>query len=94
MAERPNVLLICVDQWRGDCLSAAGHPVVHTPYLDQLALRGARFRRAYTATPSCIPARAALMTGLGQEHHGRVGYQDGVPCGTQSASSGMLARTL
>ena len=55
----PNVILICVDQWRGDCLSVAGHPVVETPYLDQLALRGARFTRAYTATPSCIPARAA-----------------------------------
>ena len=35
----PNVILICVDQWRGDCLSVAGHPVVETPYLDQLALR-------------------------------------------------------
>ena len=77
--QRPNVILICVDQWRGDALSIAGHPVVHTPYLDQLCLGGARFTRAYTATPSCIPARAALMTGLSQERHGRVGYRDGVP---------------
>ena len=23
-----NVLFITVDQWRGDCLSAGGHPVV------------------------------------------------------------------
>jgi arylsulfatase A-like enzyme len=68
-----------VDQWRGDCLSLAGHPVVHTPYLDQLALGGARFRQAYSATPTCIPARAALFTGLSQESHGRVGYLDGVP---------------
>jgi arylsulfatase A-like enzyme len=74
----PNVILICVDQWRGDCLSIAGHPTVHTPYLDQLALGGARFSRAYTACPSCIPARAALMTGLSQRSHGRVGYKDGV----------------
>ena len=78
-AARPNVILICVDQWRGDALSVAGHPVVHTPYLDQLSLGGARFSRAYTACPSCIPARAALMTGLSQESHGRVGYKDGVP---------------
>ena len=77
--ERPNVLLICVDQWRGDCLGAAGHPVVDTPYLDQLASRGVRFTRAYSATPVCIPARAALFTGLSQERHGRVGYRDGVP---------------
>jgi arylsulfatase A-like enzyme len=78
MTERPNVVLICVDQWRGDCLSVAGHPVVHTPYLDQLALDGTRFSHAYSACPSCIPARAALYTGLSQRTHGRVGYQDGV----------------
>jgi arylsulfatase len=79
MADHPNVVLICVDQWRGDCLSVAGHPVVHTPYLDQMALDGARFSRAYSATPTCVPARAALYTGLSQRTHGRVGYQDGVP---------------
>ncbi|MFI6871868.1 arylsulfatase [Streptomyces sp. NPDC050400] len=74
-----NVVLITADQWRGDCLSGAGHPVVRTPYLDQLASRGARFDRAYTAVPSCIPARAALHTGLAQTSHGRTGYRDGVP---------------
>ena len=79
MAERPNVILIMVDQWRGDCLSIDGHPVVHTPFLDQLALHGARFCHAYSSVPTCIAARAALFTGLGQRSHGRVGYQDGVP---------------
>ncbi|MDJ1134365.1 arylsulfatase [Streptomyces iconiensis] len=75
----PNVVLICVDQWRGDCLSAAGHPVVRTPYLDAFAARGTRFSSAYSATPTCVPARAALHTGLSQTGHGRVGYEDGVP---------------
>jgi len=75
---RPNIVLICVDQWRGDCLSSAGHPVVHTPYLDQLAARGARFQAAYSACPSCIAARAGLFTGLTPASHGRVGYCDGV----------------
>ena len=74
-----NVVLICVDQWRSDCLSIDDHPVVQTPYLDGLASNGVRFRRAYSATPTCIPARAALLTGLSQRTHGRVGYQDGVP---------------
>ncbi len=79
-----NVLLICVDQWRGDALSCEGHPVVMTPFLDQLAGDGVRFTRAYSATPTCIPARASLYTGLSQTSTGRVGYQDGVdwnyPC--------------
>ena len=78
-AERPNVLLVCVDQWRRDCLSIDGHPVVETPYLDELALNGVRFTRAYAATPTCIPARATLLTGLNQHHTGRIGYKDGVP---------------
>lgn len=78
MADQPNIVLICVDQWRGDCLSIDGHPTVRTPALDDLANRGAHFRRAYSATPSCVPARVALMTGLSQESHRRVGYVDGV----------------
>ncbi|MEI0739304.1 sulfatase-like hydrolase/transferase [Paenibacillus sp. JTLBN-2024] len=60
---KPNVLLITVDQMRYDCLSIAGHPVVETPNLDELARTGVRFDRAYSATPSCIPARAAIFTG-------------------------------
>ena len=75
----PNILLINVDQWRGDCLSIDGHPVVQTPYLDELAAGGVRFSRAYAACPTCIPARAALYTGLTQRTHGRIGYRDGVP---------------
>ncbi|MDO4412586.1 arylsulfatase [Cutibacterium sp.] len=78
-ADRPNVVLICTDQWRGDCLSGQGHPDVETPYLDQLATQGAVVERAYSATPTCVPARMALMTGLSAGSHRRVGYQDGVP---------------
>lgn len=74
-----NIILICVDQWRGDCLSAAGHPDVRTPHLDSLARSGTRFAAAYSATPTCVPARVALLTGQSQEAHGRVGYDDGVP---------------
>lgn len=79
MEEKPNVILIMVDQWRGDCLSIEEHPVVHTPYLDTLALRGVRFGLCYSETPTCIPARVGLFTGMKPETHGRVGYLDGVP---------------
>jgi len=91
-ADRPNVLLICVDQWRGDCLGIDGHPVVETPALDQLALRGARFRKAYTSTPSCVPARAALMTGLDQTNHGRISYGDGLPWTYTTTLAGEFTR--
>lgn len=74
-----NVILICADEWRGDCLSAAGHPHVQTPHLDELAADGVLFPRAYSATPTCVPARVALFTGQSQERHGRVGYEERVP---------------
>lgn len=76
---KPNVVLIMVDQMRFDCLSAAGHPVVETPNIDQLAHEGVRFTNAYSATPTCIPARAAVLTGMSQRSHGRVGYQERIP---------------
>ena len=58
-----NILLITLDQFRGDCLSSAGHPLVQTPNLDAPARRGTRFTDAYTPWPICVPARASLATG-------------------------------
>ncbi len=74
--KQPNILFICVDQWRADALGCSGHPVVETPHLDQLASEGTNFTQAYTSVPSCVAARAAIFTGLSQRHHGFVGYND------------------
>ena len=38
-----NVMLITADQWPGSLLGAAGHPVIQTPTLDQLARNGVRY---------------------------------------------------
>ncbi|HET7769643.1 MAG TPA: arylsulfatase [Chloroflexota bacterium] len=76
---RPNILLILVDQWRGDHLGIEGHPVVATPNLDHLGASGAHFRRAYSECPSCIPARRTIFSGQSPEAHGMVGMKGGVP---------------
>lgn len=76
---KSNILLIMVDQMRADCLSMMDHPVVDTPNLDQLAREGVLFKNAYAATPSCVPSRASLLTGMSQTSTGRVGYQDQIP---------------
>jgi arylsulfatase len=73
-ASRPNILLLMADQHRADCIGAAGNPVIRTPNLDGLAREGARFRHAYSCTPTCTPARAALLTGLNPWHNGMLGY--------------------
>ena len=77
MAQPTNLLLITTDQHRGDCLGCDGHPVVETPYLDWIASRGARFPHAYSALPSCIPARSILLTGMDQWNLGQLGYVGG-----------------
>jgi len=66
---KPNVLLVTADQWRGDCLSAVGHPVVRTPNVDRLAAEGVLFRRHYAGAAPCSPARASIYTGLYQMNH-------------------------
>ena len=70
----PNILLLMGDQWRGDALGANGSDVVHTPHLDRLAAEGVTFGAAYSCSPSCTPARAALLTGFAPWHHGMLGY--------------------
>ncbi|MCU6709847.1 arylsulfatase [Paenibacillus sp. J5C_2022] len=89
---KPNLLLITVDQMRFDCLSALGHSVVETPNLDRLARQGVLYSNAYSATPSCIPARAAIMTGMSQRSHGRVGYLDKVEWRYEHTVAGELAK--
>jgi len=73
-SRRPNILLIVADQLRGDCVAADGNPAIHTPNLDRVAREGVRFRCAYSSTPTCTPARAALLTGMSPWHHGMLGY--------------------
>jgi arylsulfatase len=88
---RPNLLFICVDQWRADCLGFTGHPTVETPHLDRLAHEGVNFTQAYAATPTCVPARATMLTGLSPRHTGFVGYDDHVPWQYDVTLPGLLA---
>ena len=77
-SDHPNVLLICTDHWGGSLLGAAGHPLVMTPTLDQLARCGTLFTSAYSACPSCIPARRSLMTGMSPRANGLRTYREGI----------------
>ena len=71
---KPNILYLMTDQHRSDCLGCAGNRIIKTPNLDSIAADGVRFSNAYTSTPSCTPARSAILTGLSPWHHGMLGY--------------------
>jgi arylsulfatase len=79
MQNKPNFIIIFPDQWRGDCLGSVGHPIVETPFLDKIASEGINFTAAYSAAPTCIPARACLATGQTPSSVGRLGYEELVP---------------
>ena len=62
-ADRPNVLLIAIDDLNDWVGHLGGHPQAKTPNIDALARRGVRFTNAYTAAPECNPSRAAMFSG-------------------------------
>ncbi|MCC2686199.1 MAG: sulfatase [Paenibacillaceae bacterium] len=74
---RPNILLIMTDQQRWDTLGCYGNRTIETPNLDWLAAQGTVFTHAYTSTPSCIPARATLITGMDPWNTGILGMGRG-----------------
>ena len=67
---RPNILFLMDDQHRGDTIACDGNRAVRTPNIDRIGAEGARFRNAYSTTPTCTPARSALLTGLAPWNHG------------------------
>ena len=67
---KPNILLICCDQQRWDCLGFNHRYPVRTPNLDRLAAEGTRFDHSYTPLPTCCPARQALVCGQRPERFG------------------------
>jgi len=85
-----NVLLVTLDQFRGDCLSAAGHRVVRTPTLDRLAASGVRFARHYSQAAPCAPGRACLYTGTYQMNNRVVG--NGTPLDDRFDNVARVAR--
>ncbi|MDH3536020.1 MAG: alkaline phosphatase family protein [Gammaproteobacteria bacterium] len=64
-----NILFITADQWRGECLSALGHPHVKTPNLDALAQQGVLFRDHYAQATPCAPSRSSMHTGMYMLNH-------------------------
>lgn len=72
-----NVILIMADQLRYDMIGRHGNSHISTPTLNQMIDQGVDFNHYYTATPTCIPARASLMSGLKQTNTGIVGYEEG-----------------
>ena len=61
--ERPNIVMIIVDDlgWRD--VGCYGSELYETPAVDALAAEGLSFSNAYASSPLCTPTRASILTG-------------------------------
>lgn len=73
--EKPNIVLILVDDLGYADLDCYGAPEIQTPNLDKMAVEGIRFTEFYVPAGVCTPTRASLMTGC---YPKRVGLHIGV----------------
>lgn len=62
LPERPNIVIIFVDDMGYGDLGCYGSETIRTPHLDKMAAEGTRFTDFYVQ-PVCGPSRAALLTG-------------------------------
>ena len=60
--QKPNVLLICVDDLRPE-LKCFGAEYISSPNIDALASEGIKFQKHFANAPSCGPSRYTLLTG-------------------------------
>lgn len=74
--EKPNFIIIFMDDLGYGDLSCYGHPTIHTPNLDQMADEGMRFTQFYVGAAVCSPSRAALLTGRLAVRTGVYGTKD------------------
>lgn len=61
--DRPNVLLIMVDDLGNGDLESHGAPDIKTPHISGLMEAGIRFDNFYANCPVCSPTRASLLSG-------------------------------
>src|SRR5690349_13346616 len=60
---RPNILFCLADDWSWPHAGIYGDKVIKTPTFDRVAREGILFTHVVSASPSCTPSRAAMLTG-------------------------------
>ncbi len=68
--DKPNIILIFVDDLGYGDLGCYGGKLVPTPAVDSLARDGIRFTDGYVTAPVCAPSRCGLMTGAYNQRFG------------------------
>ena len=72
--DKPHLVFLMADQLRWNTNGYAGGFQNLTVNLDRLAAEGLEMQYSWSSTPTCTPARAALLTGQSPWNHGMLGY--------------------
>jgi len=63
MREKPNFIIVFMDDMGYGDMGCFGSSAIKTPVMDKLAAEGIRFTQMYSAAAICSPSRTALLTG-------------------------------
>ena len=77
--DKPNVVLIYIDDLGYGDLGCYDCTDIPTPHIDRLAKEGVRFTASYITNPPCCPSRCALMMGQYGQRFGKYGMSRGLP---------------
>lgn len=61
--QKPNIVLVFVDDMGYGDISCFGSTAIKTPNIDKLAQKGVRLNNFYAASPVCTPSRFSCLTG-------------------------------
>jgi arylsulfatase A-like enzyme len=75
--QRPNIVLIVVDDMGYGDFGVFNDGSLHTPALDRLVTESVCLTQHYSASPVCAPARAALLTGRYPHRTGAIDTLEG-----------------
>ena len=75
--KKPNILFIISDDLTTTAVSAYENKFSTTPNIDQLAIEGIRYTKAYSQYPVCGPSRASFLTGYYPSATKTFGYVSG-----------------
>lgn len=68
--EKPNIVVILLDDCGYGDFSHTGNPSIHTPNVTRLVKEGANFPQFYAASPACTASRYSLLTGRNPRRSG------------------------
>ena len=77
-APPPNIVYVIADDHAWPDFGFMGNARVHTPSIDRLATKSARFTHGYVPSSVCRPSLVTLLTGLYPHQHG-VHFNHGPP---------------